>query len=128
MPGTEQRSLLLALAASAPLALVVIASRFSGSDAMAHAAAFIAVILGLPWIVPAFVAVAVFSAPVFVALHIVGQPQELGPWLSGLILIAGVLACHVNATLLIARSLRRRTQAAEAGLADFLFRPPARIA
>jgi len=127
MPGTMRRPLVAALAISAPIIALVVVGRLVGSDAMAHATAFMAIVLGLPWVVPAFVVIAVLSAPVYVALHIAGQPLELMPWLSGVILLAGIVACHVNATLLLHRLLRKRARAPDAGLADFLFRSSARI-
>jgi hypothetical protein len=125
--GTTWRPVLMALAISTPLAALVIAGRLAGSDALAHASAFVVLILGLPWVIPAFVVVAVLSAPLYVALHIAGLPQDLMPWLSGVILIAGVLACHVNATLLLANLLHKRSRASDVGLADFLLRSPVRF-
>jgi len=127
MPRITCRLALMALAVSAPVIVLVIAGRLVDSAAIARTSAFVAVILGLPWIVPAFVVVAVLSAPIYLALHIAGQPQPLMPWLSGVILIAGVAGCHVNATLLLGTLLRKRPRALDAGLADFLFRSPSRI-
>ena len=126
MPGTSWRPALLAFAVSAPVIALVIAGRVAGSEALAHASAFLALIGGLPWVIPTFVVVAVLSAPIYVALHIAGLPQELMPWLSAVILIAGVLACHVNATLLFRTLARTPTRVRDAGLADFLLRSPAR--
>ena len=128
MPHSTLRPLLMALAISAPIVAFVIVGRLTQSDLLAHASAFVAVLLGLPWVVPAFVAVAVLSAPLYVALHIVGHPQPLMPWLSVVILIAGLVACHINATMLFRWFLRRRDRAHSAGLAEFLFRPDTRLA
>lgn len=126
MLSLQHPARLAAFAISGPAAIAVLAAQWSGSDALAHAAAFATLILGLPWVVPAFVVVLVLSAPLYVALHILGQPQDLMPWLSAVILIAGVVACHVNATLLLQRLLRKRVRASDGGLADFLFRRSAR--
>jgi hypothetical protein len=118
----------MALAISGPVAAFVIVGRVGSSDLLAHVSGFAALLLGLPWVVPAFVAVAVLSAPLFVALHIMGHPQPLMPWLSAVILIAGVVACHVNATMMFEWLLRKRARPSNAGLADFLFRRATRVA
>jgi hypothetical protein len=127
MPGTSWRPALMAFAVSAPVIALVIGGRVAGSESLAHASAFVALICGLPWVIPAFVVVAVLSAPIYVALHIAGLPQELMPWLSAVILIAAIWACHFNATLLFRALLRRPTRSQDAGLADFLLRSRARI-
>ena len=127
MPRSNLRPLLMAFAVSGPVVLLVLVGRVAHSAAIWHLSAFVAVTLGLPWVVPAFVVVAVVSAPLYIALHIAGHPQPLAPWLSGVILIAGIVACHVNATLLIGSLLRTRARTRDAGLADFLFRSPARL-
>src|SRR5262249_4964466 len=126
MPGIFRSPALTAFAVSGPLIALVLAGRFAGSDVLGHASAFAAVVLGLPWVVPAFVAIAVVSAPIFVALHIAGHPQELMPWLSCVILLAGIVASHLNAALLLWKIQHRRARSLDAGLADFLFRSPAR--
>ena len=125
MTAAARRASLLACALSVPVAALVLAGQLAGSESFAHATAFVALVLGLPWVVPALVVIAVLSAPIYVALHVVGLPQELAPWLSCVILIAGVVACHVNATLLLLKLLRKRVRAPDAGLADFLFRSSA---
>jgi hypothetical protein len=121
MSRRSRRAASLALAGSAPLALAVAAARASGDEDLAHAAGALAVVLGLPWIVPAMIVVAVLSAPLYVALHWLGYPQALGPWLAAVILIAAVIGWHVNLALAIARRLQPRTRS-ERGLADFLRR------
>jgi hypothetical protein len=126
MPHSAMRPLLMALAISGPVVAFVIIGRLTQSDLLAHSSAFVAVVLGLPWLIPAFVAIAVLSAPLYVALHIAGHPQPLMPWLSAVILVAGIVACHVNATMLFRWFLRRRAHTRDAGLADFLFRPATR--
>jgi len=49
------------------------------------------------------------------------------PWLSGVILVAGVVACHVNATLFLGKVSRKRAHSSDNGLAEFLSRSPVRI-
>ena len=127
MARNTWRNSLMALAISAPLGAFVLAGRFANLEALQHATAFVVLMSGLPWVIPAFVVVAVASAPVFVALHIAGLPQELMPWLSGVILVAGVVACHVNATLLLGKVSRKRARSLDNGLAEFLSRSSARI-
>jgi hypothetical protein len=119
---------LRAFAVSGPLIVLVAAGQIVGSETSAHATAFVAIILGLPWVVPSLVVIAVLSAPIYVALHIAGYPQDLMPWLSGVILIAGLVACHVNAMLLLHRLGRRPAVALDGGLADFLRRSATRTA
>ena len=126
MLRTTLRPLLLALAISGPVAFLALGGRLAGSEAIAHAGAFVAVTLGLPWVVPALVLVAVLSAPLYVALHVAGLPQPLAPWLAWVVLLGAIAACHVNATLLLG-SLRKRARALDGGLAGFLFRSLARI-
>jgi hypothetical protein len=127
MVGITWRQSLMALAISVPLGAFVLAGRLANSEALEQATAFAVLVFGLPWVIPAFVVVAVASAPLFVALHIAGLPQELMPWLSGVILTAGVVACHVNATLLLGKILRKRARSSDSGLAEFLSRSPARV-
>jgi hypothetical protein len=117
--------MLQALGASLPAAGGVLATQLGGPEPVAQIVAMTVIVLGLPWIVPAFVVVAVASAPVYVALHIAGAPQPLMPWLAGVILVAGVLACHVNAALLLARLQRARHAPPDPGLAPFLRRAAA---
>src|SRR5262249_20198161 len=74
------RPTLLALAISGPVACCVIVSQLNGPGVMAHAAAFAALVLGLPWVVPTLMVVAVLSAPIYIALHVAGHAQELMPW------------------------------------------------
>ncbi|HTT10424.1 MAG TPA: hypothetical protein VMG60_06010 [Burkholderiaceae bacterium] len=126
MPRTTRRPLLMAVFISAPVALLALGGRLAGFEAIAHTGALLALTLGLPWVVPGFVVVAVLSAPLYVALHIAGLPQPLAPWLSWAVLLGAVAACHVNAALLMS-SLRKRARALDRGLAGFLFRSPARI-
>jgi hypothetical protein len=122
-PVTDGRkSFLTALALSGPLAVLVVLCRALGSDAWAHGAGFAAIILGLPWVVPSLVAIAVASAPIYVALHIAGHPQELLPWLSDVVLAAAILACHLNSILLLSRLRKKARRGIDAGLGEFLFR------
>jgi hypothetical protein len=120
--------LLAALAVSAPIGVAVAGTQWLAPQPFAQGTAFVAVVLGLPWIVPALVVVSVLSAPAFIVLHAIGQPQELMPWLSGVILVSAVAATHVNAALLWQLLSRARIRTRDTGLADFLVKTPARTA
>jgi hypothetical protein len=121
MRKPSRRAAWLALAASAPLAIGVVAVRASGDADLSPAVCALAIVLGLPWIVPAMIAVGVLSAPLYVALHWLGHPQQLAPWLAAVVLIGAVIGVHVNATLAIAH-LRRPRARADDGLGPFLRR------
>jgi len=127
MPRSRARAAGPALGVSALIAAGLVAARIAGSEALSHEAAAIVLVLALPWVVPAFVALAVASAPLYFALHVLGHPVELAPWLSAVILIAGVAGCHVNAVLLFGRLLREPLGRPEIGLAEFLRRSGARV-
>lgn len=111
-----------AVAISGPIAAALAAAQIGGSAPIAHGAAMAVVVLSLPWVVPAFVAVAVLSAPAYVALHFLGHPVALAPWLSTVVLLAAVSGCHANAVLLLKRlaSSPLSRSPAHGGLADFL--------
>ncbi len=116
------RDLLSGAALSVPLGSLVLATQVGDDGNLARLAALLVVLVSLPWLVPALVAIAVASAPVYALLHSRGDPPELMAWLSGVILVAAVIGCHVNGALLFRRLLKRRAHAADAGLAEFLRR------
>ncbi len=122
MKSDRARDLLAGAALSVPLGSLVLATQVGDEEAMAHVVALLAVLVALPWLVPALVAIAVASAPIYAWLHSRGDPPELMAWLSGVILVAAVIGCHVNGALLFRRLLKRRARAADAGLAEFLRR------
>ncbi len=106
---------------SVPLALLVIGTR--GVDTQwAALVASVAVVLAIPWVVPATMLLAVLSAPVYMWLHSQGPVPAVLDWLGAVVLIAAVVGCHVNAALLWACWRAESSRAEETGLRDFLFR------
>jgi hypothetical protein len=83
-----------------------------------------AVLLAVPWIVPAIVLIGVLSAPLYMWLHAQGPVPPVMIWLGTVVLVAAVLGCHVNAALLICWLRSRRGVSPEAGLREFLERQP----
>lgn len=106
---------------SVPVALLLVQSQVGGNPTHAQYAAMLAVVLGLPWIVPAFIVVAVLSSPLYAWLHTVGPAPEVMTWLGGTVLVGAVIGCHMNAALLVTH-LRRAPPRREQGLGDFLQR------
>jgi hypothetical protein len=106
---------------SVPVALLLVQSQVGGNPTHAQYAAMLAVVLGLPWIVPAFIVVAVLSSPLYAWLHTVGPAPEVMTWLGGTVLVGAVIGCHMNAALLVTH-LRRAPTRPEQGLGDFLQR------
>lgn len=80
-------------------------------------------VLSIPWVMPAFTAVAVLSVPLYMALHRYGAAPELARWLAGTLTAGAVIGLHVNAALLAARWLAPRRRDGDSGLSDFLRRP-----
>ena len=107
--------------ASVPLAILLLNSR-GAETSTAVLLASIAIVLSIPWIVPATMLFAVLSAPVYMWLHTQGPVPEVLYWLGGIVLIAAVAGCHINAALLLAWQSARKLRADEIGLRDFLFR------
>jgi hypothetical protein len=95
-------------------------------EAVRVALASVAVLLAVPWIVPAIVLVGVTSAPLYMWLHTQGPVLPVMTWLGAVVLIAAVLGSHVNAALLIGWWRSRRSLSPEAGLREFLERQPPR--
>lgn len=114
---------LLALVASLPLLLALVAAR---GQAGTGGLAVVACVLAVPWVVPAFTLAAVLSVPVYMVLHRWGVPPALDTWLAGVLLLAAAAGCHVNAALLIARWRAPARPRAVVGLGEFLRRPPHR--
>jgi hypothetical protein len=84
----------------------------------------VAVLLAIPWVVPATVLLGAASAPVYMWLHTQGPVPPVLTWLGGVVLVAAVVGAHVNAALLAACWRARRT-VAEPGLREFLERSAA---
>ena len=113
------RGWLPGLLLSVPLALLLWNLRTAVATA--------AVLLALPWVVPAMVLVATVSVPLYMWLHTQGPVPDVLQWLGGTLLAGAVLGAHVNATLAWLW-LRRAPAVPEPGLRDFLERSPSAIA
>ena len=107
------------LIASVPLAFTLFTTGGADTQTLALLAS-IAIVLSVPWVVPATILCAVLSAPIYMWLHTQGPVPAVLEWLGGVVLVAAVAGCHVNAALLCAWERTRRSSAAEAGLRDFL--------
>jgi hypothetical protein len=106
---------------SLPLTCLLVHGQLDGDPVRAQHTAMLAVVLALPWVVPAFIVVAVISAPLYAWLHTLGPAPEVMTWLGGTVLVGAVIGCHINAALLVTR-LRRAPPGHESGLGDFLRR------
>jgi hypothetical protein len=82
-----------------------------------------AVLLALPWVVPAMVLVAALSAPLYMWLHTRGAVPPVLEWLGRTVLVAAVIGAHINAAIGWIW-LRRGKAVPEAGIGDFLKRRP----
>lgn len=111
---------------SVPLALLLWNLRAAPED-LRTAVATVAVLLALPWVVPAMVLVATASVPLYMWLHTQGPVPDVLRWLGGTLLVGAVLGAHLNATLAWLW-LRRDPAIPEPGLRDFLERSPTGIA
>ena len=113
------REWLPGLLVSVPLAAVLLGTRSLDSQSAAVAAS-VAVALSIPWVVPATMLIAVLSAPVYMWLHAQGPVPAVLDWLGGVVLVAAVVGCHLNAALLVAWYRTWKSGEAEIGLRDFL--------
>jgi hypothetical protein len=107
---------------SAPIAVAIVLSRDGGDPAWSQHLAAFAILLGLPWILPAFIIFAVVSAPVYFWLRLAAPTPEVMTWLGATVLLGAAIGCHINAAL-IGTWLRRPRPHGEPGLAEFLRRP-----
>ena len=105
---------------SAPLALLLWSLRGAGED-VRTGVAVVAVLLALPWVMPAMVLVAALSAPVYMWLHTRGPVPPVTVWLGGTVLVAAVIGAHINAALGW-MWLHRGKAVPEPGIGDFLKR------
>jgi len=105
---------------SAPLALLLWSLRGAGED-VRTGVAVVAVLLALPWVIPAMVLVAALSVPVYMWLHTRGPVPPVTVWLGGTVLVAAVIGAHINAALGW-MWLHRGKAVPEPGIGDFLKR------
>ncbi|MEO8186145.1 MAG: hypothetical protein ABI580_02125 [Burkholderiaceae bacterium] len=115
------RDWLPGLVASAPLALLLLNARSADASSAALLAS-VAIVLSIPWVIPATMLMAVLSAPVYIWLHTQGPVPAVLEWLGAIVLIAAVAGCHINAALVLAWRRTRKLTVDEIGLRDFLFR------
>ncbi len=113
------RDWLPGLLASVPLAILLLSTRGAETSSAALLAS-VAIVLSVPWIIPATMLLSVLSAPVYMWLHTQGSVPAVLEWLGGVVLIAAVTGCHINAALLMAWQRARKLKAPEIGLRDFL--------
>jgi hypothetical protein len=83
---------------SAPLALLLWSLRGASED-VRTGVALAAVLLALPWVMPAMVLVATLSVPAYMWLHTRGPVPPVLEWLGGTVLVAAVIGAHINASL-----------------------------
>jgi hypothetical protein len=110
------------LAVSVPVALALWWAR--GDESSLHAMAAAAIVLSIPWIVPALMMVGVASSPLYMWLHTQGPVAPVLTWLGGVVLVAAVIGCHINGALLYTWWRRRRRPHFDPGLRAFLERRP----
>src|SRR5512134_592311 len=119
------REWLPGFALSLPIAGVLWLSQGASED-VRNTLAAAAVLLSIPWVVPATVLVGALSSPVYMWLHTQGPVPGVLQWLGGVVLIAAVLGCHVNGALIAAWWRGRQHATHEPGLAEFLKRSAGR--
>ena len=105
---------------SVPLALLLWSLRGASEDTRTTVAV-VAVLLALPWVVPAMVLVAALSVPVYMWLHTQGPVPPVLAWLGGNVLVAAVIGAHINAALGWLW-MHRGKAVPEPGIGDFLKR------
>lgn len=111
------------LLASVPVTCVLLVSQAAATPRVAQIAAMAAALMGVPWIVPAWVALAALSSPVFIWLVMHGHALDVMNWLGYVVLLAAIAGCHVNGALLAAAWRRRHeVRTPQSGLGDFLRR------
>ena len=115
------RDWLPGLLASVPLALLLLSTRGAETQSAALVTS-VAIVMAVPWVVPATMLLAVLSVPVYMWLHTQGPVPAVLDWLGGVVLVAAVAGCHLNAAVLFAWLRAPRSKASEIGLRDFLFR------
>jgi hypothetical protein len=112
------------LLASVPVALLLWSVR-GASEEVRTAVAAVAVLIALPWVVPAMVLVAAVSVPVYMWLHTQGPVPPVLEWLGGTVLVGAVIGAHINGALAWLW-LHRGKAVPEPGIGEFLRRPRGR--
>lgn len=111
------------LVLSLPVGTMVVATQLTASPRAAQLGAIAAALLAVPWVVPAWVAIAALSSPLYVWLVLHEQPLDVMRWLGGAVLVAAVVGSHVNGVLLVRGwCARHRRGAPQDGLGKFLRR------
>ena len=105
---------------SAPVAAMLLLTRTAEPEVRALAAS-VAVLLSIPWVIPATMLVAVCSVPIYMWLHTQGPVPHVLEWLGAIVLVAAVVGCHINGALLASWWRAKCSDVAEPGLRDFLF-------
>ena len=87
------RDWLPGLLASVPLAILLLSTR-GGEPSSAALLASVAIVLSVPWVIPATMLLSVLSAPVYMWLHTQGPVPAVLDWLGSVVLVAAVVASH----------------------------------
>ena len=120
VPWPRRLQWLPGLLLSVPLALLLWALR-GADESVRSSIAAAAVVLALPWVIPAMVLVAALSVPVYMWLHTQGPVPPVLEWLGGTVLIGAVIGAHINAALGW-MWMQRGKAVPEPGIGDFLKR------
>ena len=120
VPWPRRLQWLPGLLLSVPLALLLWALR-GADESVRTSIAAAAVVLALPWVIPAMVLVAALSVPVYMWLHTQGPVPPVLEWLGGTVLIGAVIGAHINAALGW-MWMQRGKAVPEPGIGDFLKR------
>ena len=120
VPWPRRLQWLPGLLLSVPLALLLWALR-GADESVRTSIAAAAVVLALPWVIPAMVLVAALSVPVYMWLHTLGPVPPVLEWLGGTVLIGAVIGAHINAALGW-MWMQRGKAVPEPGIGDFLKR------
>jgi hypothetical protein len=103
---------------SVPLASLLWSLR-GADESVRTGIAAAAVLLSLPWVIPAMVLAAALSVPVYMWMHTQGPVPPVLEWLGAMVLIGSVIGAHINASLGWTW-LQRGKAVPEPGIGDFL--------
>jgi hypothetical protein len=119
-PWPRRLQWLPGLLLSVPLALLLWSLR-GADEGLRMGVAAGAVLLALPWVIPAMVLVAALSVPVYMWLHTQGPVPPVLEWLGATVLVGAVIGAHINAALGW-MWMHRGKAVPEPGIGDFLKR------